>query len=119
MRREAPAWLAAALLIGAAAAAVAHSLLLDASPAPDAVLAIPPDRVTLRFNNRIEKKLSRLTLVSERGQAQALTPTGEGPPDQLGAPLPALGPGRWRLDWYVLSTDGHLVNGGYFFHVTR
>jgi methionine-rich copper-binding protein CopC len=117
LRRAAAAWLAAALVAAAAPPALAHSLLLEASPAPDAVLTLSPDRVTLRFNNRIEKMLSRLTLVGERGQTQPLAVTPGGPPDQLGAPLPFLDPGRWRLDWSVLSTDGHLVSGGYSFRI--
>lgn len=116
-RTVAAAWIASALLVAAAPPVLAHSLLLEASPAPDAVLVRAPERITLRFNNRIEKKLSRLTLVSERGQARGLTVLFDGPPDQLGAPLPALDPGRWRVDWNVLSTDGHLVSGGYSFRI--
>jgi methionine-rich copper-binding protein CopC len=108
--RAASAWL---LVVGLVTtpAALAHSLLLEASPAPD--------RVTLRFNNRIEKKLSRLTLVSERGSTRPLALTLGGAPDQLGAPLPPLDAGQWRLDWSVLSTDGHLVTGRYSFRVLQ
>ena len=118
MIRAASAWL---LVVGLVTtpAALAHSLLLEASPAPDAVLVMPPDRVTLRFNNRIEKKLSRLTLVSERGSTRPLALTLGGAPDQLGAPLPPLDAGQWRLDWSVLSTDGHLVTGRYSFRVLQ
>ena len=119
MTRAAAASLAAALLVAAVPPAVAHSLLLEASPAPDAVLVLPPELVTLRFNNRLEKKLSRLTLVDEHGRTLTLTVAPGGPPDQLGAPLPSLDPGRWRLDWHVLSTDGHLVSGGYSFRIGR
>jgi copper resistance protein C len=116
--RAASAWLLAVSLL-TPPVALAHSLLLEAFPAPDAVLVMPPDRVMLRFNNRIEKKLSRLTLVSERGATRPLTVSLGGAPDQLGAPVPPLDAGRWRLDWSVLSTDGHLVTGRYSFRVLQ
>jgi methionine-rich copper-binding protein CopC len=108
---------AGALLLGPAVPATAHSLLLEATPAPGAVLAAPPTRVSLRFNNRVEKRLSRVRLVDGRGEAHDLPVRAEGPVDRLESPLPALGAGRWRLDWHVLSTDGHVVSGSVPFRV--
>lgn len=91
--------------------AAAHSLLLESMPAVGAVLTASPTRVSLRFNNRIEKRLSRLVLVDGRGEGRALSPAVDGPPDRLEATTPALAPGDYRLQWHVLSTDGHLVSG--------
>lgn len=108
--------LAGALLV--ASVASAHSLLLESSPADGATVPAPRD-VRLRFNGRVEKRLSRLTLVGERGEAKMLLPDPDGPPDRLAATLPPLGPGRYRLEWHVLSTDGHVVDGGFSFHVRR
>jgi len=110
---------AGALLLMAAGVAPAHSLLLESTPAAGADVARPPARVALRFNNRIEKRLSRIRLVDERGQGQALAVTqGEGAPDALTAPLPPLSPGTYRVEWRVLSTDGHVVDGRFRFRVT-
>lgn len=106
--------LAGALLV--ASAASAHSLLLESSPAAGAVVPAPSD-VRLRFNGRVEKRLSRLTLVGERGEAKTLLPDRDGPPDRLAATLPTLAPGRYRLKWHVLSADGHVVDGSFSFHV--
>ena len=107
---------AGALLVASVIPASGHSLLLESSPAAGAVLAAPAE-VRLRFNGRVEKRLSLLALVDERGAARVLAPDPAGPPDRLVAALPALSPGRYRLEWHVLSTDGHVVSGGFGFRV--
>jgi methionine-rich copper-binding protein CopC len=101
---------AGALLLALAAPATPHSLLLEATPAPGAVLVASPPRVSLRFNNRIEKRLSGLRLV-HGGERRELTVRPDGPPDRLEAVVPPLGPGGWRLEWHVFSIDGHVVSG--------
>jgi methionine-rich copper-binding protein CopC len=41
----------------------------------------------------------------------------DGAADRLIAAVPALAPGTWRVEWQVLSTDGHIVSGGFSFRV--
>jgi methionine-rich copper-binding protein CopC len=94
-----------------ATSAAAHSLLLESMPAVGAVLTASPIRVSLRFNNRIEKRLSRLVLADGSGEGRVLTVALDGPPNRLEATTPTLAPGDYRLQWRVLSTDGHLVSG--------
>jgi copper resistance protein C len=109
---------AAVLLVSPSA--VAHSLLLESSPAAEATLAAPPPRLTLRFNNRIEKALSRITLVDDRGTLRALAITvADDGADRLSAAVPPLTPGAYRVEWQVLSTDGHVVSGGFGFRLAR
>jgi methionine-rich copper-binding protein CopC len=73
----------------------------------------------LRFNNRIEKPLSRVRLVDGRGSALPLVLAAEATSaDRLTATLPALAPGRWRVEWQVLSTDGHVVSGRFEFQIS-
>jgi methionine-rich copper-binding protein CopC len=99
--------------------AAAHSLLLASSPAAEATVS-PPAEITLRFNNRIEKRLSRVRLVDPRGENRTLeVRTDATPADELHASAPALAPGRYRLEWRVLSTDGHVVSGGFSFRVAE
>jgi len=113
----------AAAIAGLAALAVArpaaaHSLLLESTPAAGATLTAAPPELALRFNNRIEKPLSRVRLVDSRGAARTVELTSAGaPPDWLRAPLPPLSPGRWRVEWQVLSTDGHVVSGRFDFQI--
>ena len=111
--------LLAAVLVGLAASAGAHSLLLESVPAPGATLTAPPRELILRFNNRVEKSLSRVRLVDSRGADHPLVVTvAGGQADRLTAAVPSLEPGRWRVEWQVLSTDGHVVSGRFVFTLT-
>jgi methionine-rich copper-binding protein CopC len=71
----------------------------------------------LRFNNRIEKKLSKVRLVGDKGARLEVPVAVTGRADTLTGALPGLAPGRWRLEWQVLSTDGHVVSGSFSFRV--
>ena len=108
----------AALALALAGPAAAHSLLLESMPAANATVNTSPRQIALRFNNRIEKPLSRVRLLDAQGVAQPLTVAADGAPDRLTADVPALVPGRWRVEWQVLSTDGHVVSGSYGFRLT-
>ena len=110
--------LLAALLFASVTPVVAHSLLLESAPAANAVVT-GPGRVELRFNNRIERGLSRIRLVDERGTRRDLSIDGHGSPDRLSASFAALAPGPYRVEWQVLSTDGHIVSGRFSFRVAR
>ena len=104
-------------LVFAAIPLAAHSLLLESSPAANATVDAAPSELRLRFNNRIEKRLSRVKLVDERGGARDLPVAEDGAADRLSAPVPSIVPGRYRVEWQVLSTDGHVVTGRYSFTV--
>jgi methionine-rich copper-binding protein CopC len=111
--------IATVLTLAASIPAAAHSLLLSSVPAANAVLTISPTSVTLRFNNRIEKRLSRVRLVDEHGTA-ASAPTTRAQDESaetLVAAVPPLAPGAWRVEWQVFSTDGHVVSGSYQFRL--
>jgi len=109
---------AGALVLALAGGALAHSLLLESSPVAGTTVAAPPRQITLRFNNRIEKKLSTIRLLDERGAPGPVAVLDvDGPPDRLTATLASLAPGSWRVEWRVLSTDGHIVSGGFSFRV--
>jgi methionine-rich copper-binding protein CopC len=96
----------------------AHSLLLESSPVAGATLTDAPPQISLRFNNRIEKTLSTVRVLDERGATRPVTMlTSEGAPDRLIATVSALSPGAWRVEWQVLSTDGHIVSGRFSFRI--
>ena len=109
-------------LIGAALLALptaipAHSLLLESAPAAGSTVRTPP-RVTLRFNNRIEKRLSRVALVdAQRVRHDLAVVVAEGATDTLNVLAPPLAPGPYHVEWQVLSTDGHVVTGRFRFEV--
>ena len=107
------------VVLACAGPAAAHSLLLGATPAPDAVLTAAPLHVHLRFNNRIEKSLSRVRLVDERGAVAAalIDSRDRAAADSVVVRVPPLAPGAWRVEWQVFSTDGHVVSGSYGFRL--
>jgi methionine-rich copper-binding protein CopC len=106
------------LLVAALAAPVrarAHAILVESSPADQAALKEAPPRALLRFNGRIEKGVSQVTLYDSAGKKLALpdgaAQRGAGPPDQLVIPLPKLPPGQYRLQYRILAIDGHATPG--------
>jgi methionine-rich copper-binding protein CopC len=108
----------AVFLIGLAQQAAAHALLVEAIPAEAAILESSPPQLVLRFNSRIEHKLSRAALMLEAGgEAQYLTFAAAAAPDRLIATLPVLAPGSYVVDWQVLSVDGHRAAGKLRFRI--
>ena len=94
----------------------AHAIVLESVPARDAVLDRAPQQVVLRFNSKIEKRLSRVTLTAGRGAAVPMPiatddQSGDGQPDRLVVPLRPLTPGPYVLRYKVLSADGHITEG--------
>ena len=115
--------LAAGLLLPGAVPAAAHAIVLESVPAPGAVLARAPERVTLRFNSKIEKRLTRVTLANRDGAAPLVSIASDGPggdrePDRIVIPLPALPPGHFVIRYKVLSADGHVTEGALRFTVS-
>ena len=112
--------LMACLTLATPRAASAHAIVLESSPIHDAVLPRAPEQVTLRFNSRIEKRFTRVTLaVADRAPVTVAVPAGdaEATPDQLTIPLGPLGPGVYVLRYRVLAVDGHITEGALRFTV--
>lgn len=114
------AWaLCAALLALASGAAGAHAIVLESEPAAGAKLAEPPARIYLRFNGKIEKRLSRVTLTAADGWPVPLAVKADGSekPDQIVLPLESLRPGAYVVRYKVLAVDGHITEGALRFTV--
>lgn len=96
----------------------AHALVLESSPRTGEVLKVPPSRVFLRFNSRIEKGLSLVRVTGPAGRPVPLqVATPDRSPDRLVFPLPSLPPGTYLVRWKVLSADGHVTEGAFRFTV--
>jgi methionine-rich copper-binding protein CopC len=105
-------------LCGVAERAAAHALLVESIPAVAATLEAAPPQLVLRFNSRIEHKLSRATLsLDDGGEPRALAVDAGAAPDRFVATLPPLAPGSYVVDWQVLSVDGHRVAGKLRFQI--
>ena len=116
-----PAWFLGSVLAGLIpAAAYAHAIVLESSPRPGAVLARPPAQITLRFNSKIEKRFTRITLAAgDRAPAPIALPGEDAaaPPDRVVIPLSPLAPGVYVLRYRVLAVDGHITEGALRFTV--
>lgn len=107
---------AALMLPAIAPRAYAHAVIIESTPAVDAVVAADSD-VTLHFNSRIDHQRSRLTVIAADGTASALPIVADSAPDVVAAKLSGLGAGQYRLRWQVLAIDGHLTRGDIRFSV--
>ena len=107
-----------AVVIGPTRLAVAHAILLEATPAADSAVAGPDVTVKLRFNVRIDRSRSRLTLALPDGKTTPLKIADEGASDTVSARATGLGPGAYRLRWQVLAADGHITRGDLPFRIS-
>jgi len=89
----------------------AHALLMESVPAADATIVAPP-KLVLRFNSRIEARLSSVMLIGGPRQIRVMLASPQAPAsDTLVYPLPELPAGQYRAEWKALSVDGHLTGG--------
>ena len=110
-RRLAPFVCACLVVALGAASAAAHAIVMASKPAVDATVAGPNVPIELRFNSRIDRARSRLTLVGPDRSAKTLPLGADTAPDLLTARANDLAPGAYRLRWQVLSIDGHITRG--------
>ena len=95
----------------------AHAILEESDPKANG--SVPAGSVTLklRFNSRIDRARSRLTLTGP-GNAKTVVPIdSDGPPDRMTATV-SLTQGAYTLRWQVLAIDGHITRGDVPFTVT-
>lgn len=100
-------------------AAEAHAVLVKSSPARRAVLASPPTRVELTFNERLEPAYSSVS-VSAADHVRVddgKVVVGPEDPRRLSVGLAPLKPGTYAVKFRVLSVDGHLVEGTFPFEI--
>ena len=100
-----------------AAPCCAHAILVDSTPAVHARIPAGHEAVVLRFNSRIDRGRSRLTLIGADQAPVRLTIGASGPADVLDAAAD-LAPGAYTLRWQVLAVDGHITRGDVPFTVT-
>ncbi|WP_244899329.1 copper resistance CopC family protein [Rhodococcus zopfii] len=106
------------VLLFGAGPAQAHSALIGSTPAAEAALAAPPDRIELQFNQPINASFATVTVTDGDG-----TQRGGSRVDVAGdrvqvAVLEPLTPGEYTVGYRVVSADGHPITGSYTFTVT-
>jgi len=116
---------AATAALFAAAPAVAHPKLLSATPAPNSAVASPA-RLQLTFSETLVSNFSGVELVmTDMPGMKMSSPMRMTVSTALAADgktvvvtlAKALARGGYKLDWHVVSTDTHRVQGSYAFKV--
>ena len=110
--------LVAAVMVVVTGAAFAHSKQEVTVPHDGAVLAAPPDVVSIAFVAPMRITVIRLT--SEVGDAFELGRSDDMQPvTDFRATPPALPNGRYTVEWRGLSADGHAMKGLFSFEVAQ
>jgi methionine-rich copper-binding protein CopC len=102
--------LAVTLAIAVPVPALAHAILVESSPAIGATVAPGTIPLRLRFNSRIDRARSRLTLIRADSGTEILPIDDQGTDDVLTGAA-TLGAGRYTVRWQVLAVDGHITRG--------
>jgi copper resistance protein C len=90
--------------------AEAHAILEASEPAASATVHPGAIALKLRFNSRIDRSRSGLTLTRPDQTKTSLPIDPDGPPDILTTTVP-LTPGAYVVRWQVLAVDGHITRG--------
>ena len=99
--------------------ALAHAVLVQSEPAAGA--HIPPGAVVMsfRYNSRIDRDRSLLTITRPDHTHSVLRIKAEGAPEVLETSTDLTAPGAYSVRWQVLATDGHITRGDVPFTVTN
>lgn len=114
-------WFAAAIVCGFLTyipSTFCHAVLLETAPAVNSTVQGPDVTVRLRFNVRVDRSRSRITLVFSDGKSLQLQIEPEDEPDSLSTQAKGLVKGAYRLRWQVLASDGHITRGEVPFQVS-
>ena len=99
------------ILFAATRQSAAHAIIVESSPAAGQTVKGPDFSIVIRYNNRIDRARSRLSVLDEANRSTVLTIAKESKSDTVTAKATGLGSGRYRLRWQVLATDGHITRG--------
>ncbi|GLW96518.1 copper resistance CopC family protein [Microtetraspora sp. NBRC 16547] len=110
--------LACAPLLGVAAPAQAHNVLVGSDPENGAQVSTAPKRITLNFDQPVRKDFARIAVTGPDGatyEQGEITAKG----DSVSIGLAPLGPaGAYVIGYRIVSNDGHPVTGTITFTLT-
>jgi copper resistance protein C len=95
-----------------------HAVLKESRPTANSTVAGPDVPIMLKYNVRVDAKLSKVQLLNPDNSTRDLTLDAQSSPDALNAKATGLKPGAYRIRWQVLAPDGHITRGEIPFTVT-
>ena len=99
--------------------ALAHATLVKSDPPRRASLSSPPKRIQLWFNEKIEGSYASVTVLDSNKKSI----TENNPEVVLDDPksvvlnIPQMEPGRYTVQYRVMSVDGHVIASSYDFSI--
>lgn len=95
-----------------------HAVLKETRPAANSKVAGPDVPIWLKFNVRVDGKLSKIQLLNPDNSTTDLKLDAQNEADTLNAKATGLKPGAYKIRWQVLAPDGHITRGEVPFTVT-
>ena len=98
---------------------LAHATLVKSDPPRRASLSSPPKRIQLWFNEKIEGSYASVTVLDSKKKSI----TENNPEVVLDDPksvilnIPQMEPGRYTVQYRVMSVDGHVIASSYDFSI--
>ena len=104
-------------------AALAHAFPAQEIPKSGAVLAVPPEIVSITFTEEIDAHFSGIIVTNQSGQrvddSDILRDANNRKILSVGMKKGDLSAGVYKVTWHALSTDGHRTQGSYEFTETK
>lgn len=96
--------------------ALLHATLLRSTPAANSRLTLPPETIRLVFSEAVVPELSQISLIGADGKARLLQVATD-PHDVhvLVGRVGSIPAGEYKVEWRILSADGHPVGGNFSF----
>ena len=108
-------WLVGFGVLALTSGAQAHTHLKQSAPAEGSVVTTPPSNIVLTFSEAA--RVTALTLQKDGEAAQKLAPLPSTPAEQVTVPAPKLAPGKYVVNWRVVSDDNHIMSGKLHFTI--
>ncbi|MBK8163533.1 MAG: copper homeostasis periplasmic binding protein CopC [Gammaproteobacteria bacterium] len=99
--------------------ASAHTHLEKSDPADKASLSAAPASVQLWFSDKVAAEWSKIVVTDAAGKRvdQEKVAVDETDPKHIRVDLNPITSGKYKVDWNVISGDGHRVKGSFSFSV--
>jgi methionine-rich copper-binding protein CopC len=99
--------------------AYAHGDITGTSPKINSIVTASPKTIFMQFDGNLivlsGKKSNFLTLVDSKGVEVRLTDSVVTGPKITAKILDQLTPGKYKVNWRIVSEDGHPVKGSFLF----
>jgi len=89
----------------------AHAVLKQTRPTANSQVAGPDVPIMLKFNVRVDGKLSKIQLLNPDNSTRDLQLDEQTAPDTLNTKATGLKAGAYKIRWQVLAPDGHITRG--------